>query len=109
MVELPGGVTVNKFVVGVVISVALATVERALAADDNMPTKAPPAPLAAAAYDWSGFYLGGHIGDATGSSHWSATQPGAPAVTGSLDLFNGYDMFRDTGSDLAGFQAGYNY
>jgi high affinity Mn2+ porin len=78
------------------------------AAAADLPVKAPPSP-ALAAYDWSGFYLGGHFGYATGSSHWSATQPGAPAVTGSLDLFNAYDMFRDTGSDLAGFQAGYNH
>jgi high affinity Mn2+ porin len=78
----------------------------AVAAD--LPVKAPPPP-ALAAYDWSGFYLGGHFGYATGSSHWSATQAGAPAVTGSLDLFNAYDMFRDTGSDFAGFQAGYNH
>jgi high affinity Mn2+ porin len=79
------------------------------AAAADLPVKAPPPPTpATAAYDWSGFYLGGHFGYATGSSHWSATQPGAPAVTGSLDPFNAYDMFRDTGSDLAGFQAGYN-
>jgi high affinity Mn2+ porin len=78
------------------------------AAAADLPVKAPP-PLAAAAYDWSGFYLGGHFGYAAGSSRWSAMQPGAPATTGSLDLFNAYDMFRDTGSDLAGFQAGYNY
>jgi high affinity Mn2+ porin len=78
------------------------------AAAADLPVKAPPSP-ALAAYDWSGFYLGGHFGYATGSSHWSATQPGAPAVIGSLDLFNAYDMFRDTGSDLAGFQAGYNH
>jgi len=98
---------VKKVVVGVVIGVAFATAEYVLAADGSMPTKAPP-PAVAAAYDWSGFYLGGHFGYATGSSHWSVTQPGAPAVTGSLDLFNAYDMFRDTGSDFAGFQAGYN-
>ena len=42
MVEVPGGVTVKKFVVGAVIGVALATAEHALAADDIMPTKAPP-------------------------------------------------------------------
>jgi high affinity Mn2+ porin len=107
MVKVRGGVTVNKFVVGAVIGIALATAERALAADNSMPTKAPPP--AAAAYDWTGLYLGGHFGYATGSSHWSATQPGAPAVAGSLDLFNAYDMFRDTGSDFAGFQAGFNY
>jgi high affinity Mn2+ porin len=78
----------------------------AMAAD--LPVKAPPPP-AVAAYDWSGFYLGGHFGYAAGSSHWSATQPDASAIAGSLDMFNSYNMFRDTGSDFAGFQAGYNY
>jgi high affinity Mn2+ porin len=75
-----------------------------------MATKAPPQ-AAPVAYDWTGFYLGGHFGYAGGSSNYTATQAGvvAPAVTGSLDLFNSYDMFRDTGSDFAGFQAGYNY
>src|SRR5579863_7011916 len=92
-----------RVIIGLVALVALT----GSAAAADLPVKAPPP--AAAAYDWSGFYLGGHFGYATGSSHWSATQPGAPAVTGSLDLFNAYDMFRDTGSDLAGFQAGYNY
>jgi high affinity Mn2+ porin len=74
-----------------------------------LPTKAPP-PSVAAAYDWSGFYLGGHFGYAAGSSNWSATLTGAaaPAVAGSLNMFNSYDMFRDTGSDLAGLQGGYN-
>jgi high affinity Mn2+ porin len=91
---------------GVVIGLVALTGSAAAA---DLPVKAPPPPLASAAYDWSGFYLGGHFGYAAGSSHWSATQPGAPAVSGSLDLFNAYDMFRDTGSDLAGFQAGYNY
>src|SRR5208282_5147490 len=88
----------------------IALVGRADAADSSvaMPTKAPPPP---ALYDWTGLYLGGHFGYAAGSSNWTATQTGvaAPAVTGSLDMFNAYDMFRDTGSDLAGFQGGYNY
>ena len=107
MVEVPGGVTVKKFVVGAVIGVALATAEHALAAD-AMPTKAPPAQ---SAYDWTGFYAGAHFGYAAGSSRWSATSTGvaAPALSGSLDLFNGFDMFKGTGSYFAGFQGGYNY
>jgi hypothetical protein len=59
-----------------------------------MPVKAPrPVP----AYDWTGFYLGGHFGYAAGSSDWSATQIGtaAPTVTGALDLFNTYDAFKE--------------
>jgi len=73
----------------------------------TLPTKDPP-PLAA--YDWTGFYLGGHFGYAGGRSSWSATQTlvAAPTLTGSFNLFNSYDMFRDTGSDFAGFQGGYN-
>ncbi len=75
MVEVPGGVTVKKFVVGAVIGVALATAELALAAD-IMPTKAPPVQ---SAYDWTGFYAGAHFGYAAGSSRWSATATGAVA------------------------------
>jgi len=108
MVEVPGGVTVKKFVVGAVIGVVLATVEHALAADLSMPTKAPPA---VTTYDWTGFYAGGHFGFAAGSSNWSATSTSAvaPALAGALDLFNGFDAFKATGSYLLGLQAGYNY
>jgi high affinity Mn2+ porin len=63
------------------------------------------APPAAATYDWTGFYLGGHVGYAAGSSNWSA----APPLSGSLDLFNGFDAFKATGSYFEGFQAGYNF
>jgi len=110
MVEVLGGVTVNKFVVGAVIGVALATAERALAADNSMPVKAPPA-ASATTYDWTGFYAGGHLGYAAGSSNWSAASTGAvaPALSGTLDLFNGFDAFKGTGSYLLGLQAGYNY
>ena len=102
----------NKFVAGAVIVVVFATVQRALAADDIMVTKAPAIPYSAAsAYDWTGFYVGSHLGYAGGSSHWSATQDGAtaPSLAGSLDFFNMYNAFRGTGSDLLGLQAGYNY
>ena len=76
MVEVRGGVAVKKFVVGAVIGVALISAERAHAADLSaiMAMKAPAAP---AAYDWTGFYLGGHLGYALGGSNWSATQAGA--------------------------------
>jgi high affinity Mn2+ porin len=76
-----------------------------------LPAKAPPPLSPPSSYDWTGFYVGGHLGYAAGSSNYTATQPGvaAPAVTGTLDLFNAYDIFRDTGSAFGGFQAGYNY
>jgi high affinity Mn2+ porin len=85
--------------------------EGAIAADLSgvLPTKAPP-PAAAAAYDWTGLYVGGHLGYATGSSDWTATQAGAASpLAGSLDLFNGFNAFGGTGSYLLGLQAGYNY
>jgi high affinity Mn2+ porin len=67
----------------------------------TLPTKAPPQ---AAAYDWTGFYVGPHLGYAWGSSNFSA-----PGISGSVDLFQPYDPFKDTGSYFGGVQAGYNY
>jgi high affinity Mn2+ porin len=76
----------------------------AMAADLRavMPVKAPrPAP----AYDWSGFYAGGHLGVAWGSSDWSTP----PNLSGSLDLFQSIDTFNESGSFFAGVQVGYDY
>ncbi len=75
-----------------------------------LPTKAPP-PAAPAVYDWTGFYLGGHVGYAFGGSNWSSTQTGgaAPAVNGSFDFSNGYNFSTGNGSYFLGFQAGYDY
>ena len=67
-------------------------------------TKAPP-PAAPSEYDWTGFYVGGHLGYAWGSSNWTT----APGVAGSLDIFQGFDVFKGTGSFFAGLQAGYDY
>jgi high affinity Mn2+ porin len=70
-------------------------------------TKAPPAPVT---YDWTGFYLGGNVGYAVGSSPWFATQAGAPtpSLSGSLDFSNAYNFSSGTGSYLLGLQAGYD-
>ncbi len=76
---------------------------------DARAVKAPPA---STPVDWSGFYVGAHLGYATGSSSWSATPTAAaaaPALAGSLALYNAYGLFTGTGSYLAGLQAGYNY
>ena len=67
-------------------------------------TKAPP-PTAPSEYDWSGFYVGGHLGYAWGNSKWTT----APGLAGSLDLFQRFDVFKGTGSFFAGLQAGYDY
>jgi hypothetical protein len=68
---------------------------RAVDLSGALPTKSPPA-TASASYDWTGVYVGGHLGYATGSSNWTATQAGsATPLAGSLDLFNGFNAFGD--------------
>ncbi len=67
-----------------------------------------PAPSATSS-GWPGLYVGTHIGFATGGSDFSATQPGgAPALAGTVDLFRRFDFYTGEGSDIGGFQAGYN-
>jgi high affinity Mn2+ porin len=61
------------------------------------------------AFDTSGFYLGAHIGMASGGSAFTATQPGgAASFSGTVDLFRPYDFFTGEGSNIGGFQFGYN-
>jgi high affinity Mn2+ porin len=109
--EERGWAAVKTFVLGAVIGFALAVAEEARAADDIMATKAPPIlpSASSSATNWNGFYAGGSFGLAWGSSNWTASSPGAPAVTGSTNLFQSIDSFDETGSFLAGIQAGYNY
>ena len=97
----------RAFFNGAIAFFALLLIRPAAAADlGAMPVKARPVP---AAFDWTGFYVGGHFGYATGTSDWSASQGGGAApLNGSIDLFNSYDAFKGTGSYFAGLQAGYN-
>ena len=97
----------KKIVAGAVAVVALAAAGHARA-DDLLVTKAAPAP---AAYDWTGFYAGGHLGYAWGSSNFTdnATGAPAPAVSGTLDFAQPIDTFDEAGSFFAGFQGGYNH
>jgi high affinity Mn2+ porin len=92
-------------------AIVLATCSLALAADipSNLPVKAP-VPYVSTAYDWSGWYVGAHVGVIRGSSNWAA-QPGAgaPALNGSFDLPFNFDFMAGTGSYVAGLQGGYNY
>jgi len=97
-----------------IIGASLLALAGSAGADDFsiMPVKAPAAPApAASGYDWSGFYAGGHLGAAWGTSNWTASTAGAPgaAVSGSFSLFEPINSFQETGSFLAGLQAGYNY
>jgi high affinity Mn2+ porin len=98
--------------------VVLATCTAAIAGDvpPSLPVKAPVAYVTKApqaptesGYDWNGWYVGAHAGVTTGSSNWSATQPGAPGLSGSFDLPYHFDFMAGTGSYVAGLQGGYNH
>ena len=106
-----GRVAVKTYAMGAVMVVAFATAQHAFAADDIMVTKAAPAPSSNFAYNynWTGFYAGAHLGEAWGSSNWTASAPGAPAVSGALNLYQPLNVFNDTASFFEGLQAGYNY
>jgi high affinity Mn2+ porin len=99
---------VKKFVVGVVISVAFAGAQQARAADIILATKALP-PNTASAYDWAGWYVGGHLGYAWGASNWTASSAGIPFASGSIGLYQPFDGFTGDGSYFGGFQVGYDY
>jgi high affinity Mn2+ porin len=68
-----------------------------------MSLKAPPI----AGYDWTGFYVGGHLGYAWGNSNWAATGADGNA-SGSLNFSQGVDIFSEAGSWNEGVQFGYN-
>lgn len=85
-----------------VVSLTLAG-SSAAGAVESYPIKAAKPDVAG----WTGFYLGGHFGCASGWSNWSAND-GLSAVSGSTGVFNSYDAFKGTGSYLFGLQAGYN-
>jgi high affinity Mn2+ porin len=68
--------------------------------------QSPAAPVAPGqTYDWTGFYLGGHLGLAWGSSDWSA----GPGTSGTTELSQRIDTFDNGGSFFGGLQAGFNY
>jgi high affinity Mn2+ porin len=94
---------VKKFVLGTVIGMTLATAGGA-AADDIMVTKAPPPSSIPTDFNWTGFYAGGHLAYAWGSSNWTGA-----GVSGSLNLAQPVDTFDEAGSFFEGLQAGYNY
>ena len=60
-----------------------------------MPVKAPAAP--APFYDWTGFYVGGHVANSVGRANSTLSDP---EPTASTNPFN---------SQYGGLQAGYNY
>ena len=50
-----------------------------MAADMRMPVKAPP-PVAVAVYNWTGFYVGAHVGGAWGDKDWTFREANAVIV-----------------------------
>jgi high affinity Mn2+ porin len=64
-----------------------------IALPDSMPPKAPPI----ANYDWSGFYVGGHVGYSRGYGRNTLFDPNQTAAVSSF------------GSLFGGLQFGYNY
>lgn len=78
----------KKFLLGTVAFVAFAAPAMAADLPARAYTKAPP-PVYAPIYNWTGFYLGGHLGGAWGSNN---------------NLFNS-----DNGRFIGGIQGGFDY
>jgi high affinity Mn2+ porin len=96
------------YCLGVALAAALGNAVQAADPSGRSPSAAPA--KVPDGGDWTGLYVGGHIGYATAHSDWSATQPGgASDLSGSLDFFRAFDLFKGSGSYLGGFQAGYAY
>jgi high affinity Mn2+ porin len=77
-------------------------------ADDSLVTRAVPA---ASAIDWSGFYVGGHLGYAWGNSNWTEIPAGGsgPSTSGSFSLAQPIDTFNESGSFFEGLQFGHDH
>jgi outer membrane immunogenic protein len=63
-----------KKIVRGLTAIAALCVTPAMAAD--MAVKAPPAPVAAPAYNWSGCYIGGNLGALLAYKQWTSATPG---------------------------------
>jgi high affinity Mn2+ porin len=77
----------------------------AMAAEVSMPVKASWQPPVVQPYDWTGLYVGAHLGYAWGHSNWNAP----PDLASSLDLDRSSDIFNGAGSYFGGLQIGYDY
>jgi len=88
----------KKFAIaGVFVGMALALLGRYACASDGfllLPVKAVPVQ---AAYDWTGFYVGGHVAYGLGHAHSTLSEPNPISKRNSF------------GSLYGGLQAGYNY
>ena len=76
-----------------------------LASSETAATSYKDSPL----YNWTGFYVGGHIGYAWGTSNWTAPATNTDgSASGSLNFSQGIDIFSEGGSWNEGVQLGYN-
>jgi high affinity Mn2+ porin len=107
---------VRDGVVGICVAISLAfaglpaTFATAQAADATVPPpqsplQAPWQPPVVQPYDWTGLYVGAHLGYAGGRSNWSAP----PDLASSLGLFQSSDIFTGSGSYFGGLQIGYDF
>src|SRR5947207_9948430 len=86
--------TMRSLLVGLVSATAFSGA--ALAADIAKPVyKAPPAGMLPVAYDWTGFYIGGHVGYGWAEKDWR-------------DAF-GLNVSNKANGFLGGGQVGFNY
>lgn len=92
----------QKLLLGSAAFAVLIAAGSAMAAD--MPAKAPvykAAPAVAAAYNWTGFYLGGHVGYGWARDQWQQYNAAGLAITETT-------TFNSKGA-LGGLQLGYNF
>jgi outer membrane immunogenic protein len=96
------GVIMRRLLIG--ISISLGTVASVTAADLPIYTKAP---IPAATYNWTGFYLGGNIGYSWGSSDTTASLNDPGGVPPGVVLASVNPGFNLDGV-IGGGQVGYN-
>jgi opacity protein-like surface antigen len=79
------------------------------ASSPAMPIKAPvSAASAPVAMNWTGFYVGGHLGGGWSDDRWSDPFPSTPGLKGSTNVAGFGDVTRATGP-LGGGQIGANW
>lgn len=78
-------------------------VSKSFAAD--LPAMKAPQPFD---YDWTGFYVGGHVGLAAGRERSTTVAGGAP-IGGAFGLYRSPNAFTEGDSSFDGVQFGYNY
>src|SRR6059036_2616559 len=105
------GVSMRKlFLLGIGVFAAVMLGGAAQAAD--MPVKAPPAP-APVMYNWTGFYIGAHIGgawvDANGHDRFDGVNNCFWGTWTGRVCFDDNGFGHNDGRFIAGGQVGYNY